>query len=53
MEAQELKNAIKADLEALANQGLSLEMLIQDIKDDPDAYEYSIDDLEIYINENK
>ena len=52
MEAK-IKNAIIKDLELLKENNLSLEMLKNELKDDPEAYEYSIDDLEIYLSEEE
>jgi len=46
------KQAIKTDLEVLIKSGHSFNILLEDMKDDPDSYDYTKDELGIFILEN-
>ena len=43
---------IKSDIENLKSANLPISILLDELKDDPDAYSYTIDDLEKYLSEN-
>jgi hypothetical protein len=50
---QEIRTMIKEDIEMTLADGFSITNLMDDLKDAPEDYEYSTDDLETYLFEQK
>ncbi len=48
----EINKSIEIDLLELEKSNLSINVLMEDIQDDPESYNYTLNDLELYLIEN-